>query len=233
MTRRRAPRHALERGFSLIEVMVAMLVLVVVMFSLTYVLINSLADTAYARQRAQATNLANQTVEELRSLPWQTIEAGMNQPEGAYTDDPTYSSDSNITTGGRCFEGSSLLVAATGGLATIAGADVCTLTSSNETWQDPSCLSQTVTAPVPPATSLLSPAPISPHQACYAIGSVDYAVSVYITGPTGQTYPGSADALTATIVVTWSRPVRGGLSDHVVTTTELSSCLKGAAQCDG
>ena len=65
--RRKTQRAA---GFSLVEVMMAMLVLVMIVFSLTYILVNSLADTAYARQRSEASVLANQAIEEIRSLPW-------------------------------------------------------------------------------------------------------------------------------------------------------------------
>lgn len=218
-------RDGVETGFSLVEVMIAMLVLVTVMFSLTYVLVNSLADTAYARQRSQATNLANQIIEQVRALPWSTIEQGMSAT------DILTSGDANVT--GNCFEGSPLDLS-TGILgAGAVGSQSCTAGTS--AWQDPSCLSQAVSSlpapPQPPVSSGMVPAPISPHQACYQVGTLAYAVDVYITGTSGSVYPASSLPLTATVVVTWAHALRHGLSDHVVTTTELSNCTKGNAQC--
>jgi prepilin-type N-terminal cleavage/methylation domain-containing protein len=212
-----------EHGFTLIEVVMAMLVLVTVAFSLTFVLVSSLADTAYARQRSEATNLANETIEEVRALPWTTIEQGMNPVSSP---DPTFTQDPNIT-GGDCFEGIPI------DIGSIVGTQAC----SSVGWQDPTCLTQTITATPPVAQAISSPAPISPHQACYRVGVSNYAVDVYITGTTNGTTPTSYLAgttttpLTATVVVSWAHPFRNGLSDHVVTTTELTSCTKGDAQC--
>lgn len=212
MGARRLSGDQFEKGFSLIEVMVATLVLVIVMFSVTYVMVNSLADTAYARQRSQATNLANQTIEEVRALPWSTIEQGMSATD--------LLGDTNIV--GNCFEGNPLDV------ASVVGTQAC----STSNWQDPACLSQSIGASPPAASALVSPAPISPHQACYKVGTLVYAVDVYVTGTSNTSYlTGSSLPLTATVVVTWSHALRNGLSDHVVTTTELSNCIKGNAQC--
>jgi type II secretory pathway pseudopilin PulG len=199
--------------------MIAMLILVMVVFSLTYILVNSLADTAYARQRSEATVLANQAIEEIRSLPWSTIEKGMN-PSPLLAPDTTIATDTNIV--GNCFEGSPL------DIDYLVGTQACTTNA----WRDPTCLTRTGLQPPPSASSLTSPQPISPHEACYLVGTKVYGVDVYITGLSGTSYlAGSNQALTATVVVTWARPFRNGLSDHVVTTTELSNCLKGGSPC--
>ncbi len=211
-----------EQGFTLIEVVMAMLVLVTVAFSLTFVLVSSLADTAYARQRSAATYLANETIEEVKALPWMTIEQGMNPS----SNDPTFTQDSNIL-GGDCFEGSPI------DIASVVGTQAC----ASVAWQDPVCLTQVVITAPPVAMAITSPEPISPHQACYRVGTSNYAVDVYITGTTNGTTPTSyllgttTTPLTATVVVSWAHPFRSGLSDHVVTTTELTSCTKGDAQC--
>jgi Tfp pilus assembly protein PilV len=207
----------------LIEVVMAMLVLVTVIFSLTFVLVSSLADTAYARQRSEATNLANETIEEVRAMPWTTIEQGMNP---ATNPDATFTQDANII-GGDCFEGNPIDLASTVGIQTCASV----------AWQDPSCLSQTITTSPPIAQAITAPAPISPHQTCYRVGTSNYAVDLYITGTTNGTTPTSylggttTTPLIATVVVSWAHPFRPGLSDHVVTTTDLTSCIKGDAQC--
>ena len=80
---------------------------------------------------------------------------------------------------------------------------------------------------MPTATSLTSPQPLSPHQACYQVGTITYGVDVYLSGASGSAAP----PLTATVVVSWSRPIRGGLASQVVTTTELSSCLSVVSKC--
>jgi Tfp pilus assembly protein PilV len=221
----RQGRASDDQGFSLIEVVMASVVLMIAVFSLTDVLINSMVQTAYARQKSQATNLANQTMEEVRALPWTTIELGMN-PTG--NSDPTFttSADPNITPSGTgyCFEGSPIDVAS-------VDAGSCSLTSTS--WQDPPCLAQAATTPPPAAGAIVNSAPgnwppISPHQACYLVGSFTYAVDVYITGSTGVSYAGgNTQPLTATVVVTWRHPYVQGVPDDVVTTTVLTPCVKG------
>lgn len=241
-------RSGEEDGFSLLEVMIAMLVLMTAIFSLTYVLVNSLADTAYARQRVAATNLANQTLEDVRALPWSVIEGGMSSTE--LTANETYCSlsqtscDPNLAaitvtvngvpSAGYCFEGYPLDVGLASG-STISGSSTACANSgstASTAWSDPYCLNESLSqlSSPPSATTLASPAPIYPHQACYKVGSLKYAVDVYLTGVAGATYPGS-QPLTATVVVTWGKAFRHKLSDHVVSTTVLSPCLKGGAQC--
>jgi hypothetical protein len=221
LARRRSGIAPDERGLSLIEVVMASVILMIAVFSLTDVLINSMVQTAYSRQQSEATNLANQTMEEVRALPWATMQAGMN-PGTPTPPDATFSStvDPNISSAyggiGYCFEGSPIDV------ASIVTGSSCPLATS---WQDPTCLAQAATLPPPGAGSIGSPAPISPHQACYLVGSFSYAVDVYITGTTGESSPPST--LTATVVVTWRHPYVHGVADDVVTSTVLTPCIKG------
>jgi hypothetical protein len=184
-----------------------MLIMAIVMFSLSMVLINSLVDTAYNRQRNQAVSLANQTIEELRALGWPTIRQGM-----AATD---LTGDGNVVNG--CFEDQAL------DFAGIVGPQSACLP---QRWVDPSCLSGAGVA-LPTAAALVSPAPLDPHQQCYNVNGHTYGIDVYLTGGTGAAVP----PLTATVVVSWAHPVRNGLSDHIVTTTEISSCLTDGINC--
>lgn len=205
-----------QAGFSLIELVIAMAIMTIVMTSLAYVIVNSAVDAAYNRQRSEAISLANQAVEEVRALPWATVLQGMS------TSDPYFSSDSNIYSSGGaspvyCFEDQPLDV---GG--TIGAQSSCQPLA----WSDPSCLSGAASG-LPSVSSLSPPAPLVPHAACYSVGGRVYGVEVYLTGASGST----AAPLTLTVVVSWARPVRGGLADHVVTTTELSSCQQVGATC--
>ena len=62
-----------EGGFTLIEVIVAMVITVMVMTSLSYVVISSLKTIQQAKQRETATALATQELERLRALPYDTV----------------------------------------------------------------------------------------------------------------------------------------------------------------
>jgi Tfp pilus assembly protein PilV len=218
------PRKS-EEGFTLIELVIATLVLIIAVLSLTTVLVNSLTDSTYARQRLAASNLANQTVEEIRALPWADIDLGMS------SSDISGSGDANIS--GNCFEGQPLDV---GG--TVTGS-ACALGST--TFTKASCLSASPLSSPPSASSLGTTqvgsvtyyAPIDPHQACYQVGTYKFGVDVYITGATGESYTSGTNTvpLTATVVVSWAQPLRGGLSTYILTTTELSDCLKGNSLC--
>ena len=172
----------------------------IVMTSLTFILVNSLTDVAYSRQRTTALTLANQAIEEVRALPAQTIEHGM-----LGSSDPTWSQDPNIA--GGCFEQKPL---------DVNGAQTAS-TCGSTAWADPGCPG--VTNGAPSASSLQSPAPLSPHLACYAVDGRTYGVAVYLTGNP------KALPMTLWAVVWWIHPVRGQLEDHVVTSLSLSDCL--------
>jgi Tfp pilus assembly protein PilV len=195
-----------DAGFSFVDIVMAILVMTIVMTSLTYVMYNSLSDVAYSRQRSAALSLANQAIEEVRSLQAGTIKNGMSG-----TSDPTWSQDPNVTS--SCFEGQRLDVNG-GNPATSCGAT---------TWTNPTCPSVASTAPS--AANLSSPAPLSPHLACYTVDGRTYGVAVYLTGDPNVL------PLTVWAVVWWPKPVRGGLESHVVTSTSLSDCLVVGTTC--
>ena len=182
-----------------------LLVMTIVMTSLTYVLVGSLSDVAYSRQRTTALTLANQAIEEVRALPAHTVQQGMT---GAV--DPTWSADPNLA--GNCFENQPL---------DVNGSDANSSCGPTN-WVNPACPS--VTDGAPTASSLQSPAPLSPHLACYSVDGRPYGVAVYLTGNP------AALPLTLWAVVWWVHPVRGR-PDHVVTSLSLSDCLIVGETC--
>jgi len=206
MVSEKGARSADDGGFTVIDVVMAMLVMTVVMTSLSYVMYTSLSDVAYSRQRSTALSLANQAIEEVRSLPASTIEVGMNS-----TGDPTWSQDPNLT--GNCFEQQPLDVNGTKAATTCGGSS----------WTTPSCT--TVANSPPSASSLQSPAPLSPHLACYTVGGKTFGVAVYLTGDP------KALPLSVWAVVWWLHSAHAGLQDHVVSSTSISSCLVVGATC--
>ena len=74
----RAPQRD-ERGFTLIEVMVSLMITAVVMTAMAALVISSLQTIAQARQRQVATGLATEALERLRALPYDSV----TQPDGS------------------------------------------------------------------------------------------------------------------------------------------------------
>jgi len=66
-------RSRVDEGFSLIEVIVAMVIIAAVMATLAGIVVSSLTTITQARQRQTATALATQAIERLRALPYDTI----------------------------------------------------------------------------------------------------------------------------------------------------------------
>jgi prepilin-type N-terminal cleavage/methylation domain-containing protein len=82
-------RLAAEGGFTLIELMVAIGIILVALLAMAYVATIGFSDIALARQRQSANGLANEAVEQVRALPFDTLKAGLaNNDVGA---------DANIT----------------------------------------------------------------------------------------------------------------------------------------
>ena len=76
--RRRLQRRAAgESGFSLIELVLASGIMALVMASLAYVGTVAFTDAAVARNRQTASNLANQALEQVRALPYDTVALGL------------------------------------------------------------------------------------------------------------------------------------------------------------
>lgn len=83
-----------DQGFTLAEVLVAMFVVSFTLLGLVVVQIKALESVGLARQRQQATALANRTMEQLRSLPYDTVTAGLNSAD--VTGDPNIQSVAGV-----------------------------------------------------------------------------------------------------------------------------------------
>ncbi|MFI2752064.1 prepilin-type N-terminal cleavage/methylation domain-containing protein [Cellulomonas sp. P22] len=83
-----------DDGFSLIELIVAMMVITGVLLVLMAVQTSALVTTAQSRQRTQATAVSNQIMEELRALPWLVLNKGLHPNFAAAA-----GGDANISSG--------------------------------------------------------------------------------------------------------------------------------------
>jgi len=112
-----------EEGFTIIEMLVAMMVLAIVMTSLMYVMASSLKQVAFAKQRQTAAALVDKTMEQARALPYSMIQLGLDDH------DVTSSSDSNISVSGSTYTytptGETIVHGNQNGNASCPGATVC------------------------------------------------------------------------------------------------------------
>ena len=91
MERQRRALASHDAGFTLVELIVAMMIIATVLLLLMIVQTSALVTTSQARQRQQATAVANQTLEELRALPWSVLGNGLNLTYASSGVDPNIS----------------------------------------------------------------------------------------------------------------------------------------------
>ncbi len=70
-----------DGGFTLVEMMTAMFIIMVVLLALVGVYTSSVRTLGLAKQRQQATSLANRAMEQLRALPYDTVAAGLRSSD--------------------------------------------------------------------------------------------------------------------------------------------------------
>src|SRR3990172_1440385 len=91
----RAARLRREEGFTIVELMVAMLILFIAIITTAYTATLGFKYAALARQRQAANSQATQAMEEIRALAFATVSAGLS------------TSDVTATSGGDSFISSS------------------------------------------------------------------------------------------------------------------------------
>ena len=81
-------RLAPEGGFTLVELMVALGVILLALLAMAYTATIGFSDIALARQRQGATGLANQTIEQIRALPFDVLKKGLSNADLGSGSDP-------------------------------------------------------------------------------------------------------------------------------------------------
>ena len=196
-------RQSAEEGFTLIELIVTMAVISGVLLGLLAVQTSALSTVTLSRERQQATDLANRTMEQLRALPYDLVAAGLLDTDAMPAADP------NITLigGVRHFQ------------------------PPGATVPEPLVTHAVAGCPVPapdPIPAICPPVPLFPHVQAGAltkIGKVQFTVRSYVTLVNGA--PNNGYWLT--VDVSWSSAPSGGRTKRVRSRTQAYSptgCLK-------
>jgi prepilin-type N-terminal cleavage/methylation domain-containing protein len=91
-----------EGGFTLIELMAALGIILVAMVALAYTATIGFTDIGFARQRQSANELADQSMEQIRALPFTTLAKGLDNTDLANSILPGPNFDPNIVKNGPC-----------------------------------------------------------------------------------------------------------------------------------
>jgi prepilin-type N-terminal cleavage/methylation domain-containing protein len=105
LVRRLRRRLRPESGFTLIELMIAVGVILTVLLALAYTATIGFQNIALARQRQSATGLANQTMEQMRALPFDVIKKGLSNGDLSTLSDPSITTSGCGTPPVYCYGG--------------------------------------------------------------------------------------------------------------------------------
>ena len=197
-----------DDGFTLVELLVTMAVISTVLLGLLGVQISALSTVTLSRERQQATDLANRTMEQLRALPYDTVAAGL------LATDASPAVDANIKLVGGVLRYQPAHKPAIDEILVTRTASNCPSTT-------------TVTAADCP------PLPLYPHVqtgAAAKIGKVQFQLASYVT-LVSTTPADTSQGYWLTVDVTWSSAQTGGRTTRVSTRSQAfspSGCLSTA-----
>jgi type II secretory pathway pseudopilin PulG len=179
--------HGDQDGFTIVELLIASMVIFVALTSFAYVETDAMVDVALGRQRQVANSLDATAMEQVRALPFATVAAGL------VTSD--VGGDTNVHS--------------------------CTVGSTSYTY----CYGG---EPIPNGTpSPNPPVPLYPHKSTTTLNSTPYTVSTYVTNYNGTTSP---NVLRVTVIASWTKALRGGVSSQVSVQSLVYSPPSGCLQ---
>jgi prepilin-type N-terminal cleavage/methylation domain-containing protein len=92
-----------DQGFTLVELVVAMMIMAVILFLLIGIQIQAATTIKDAKMRQQATALANESLEQMRAIPWLVLKRGMYSNFDAVSGNDPYVTGSTLTVAGQTF----------------------------------------------------------------------------------------------------------------------------------
>ncbi len=237
----RAKRARGADGFSIVEVMVALVVVMLAAVTLALVMTNAVTAVSLGQQSQAASNLAASVAAEAEALPWATLEEGLSGTDpNLVTDEKSGGNVGQATGSGTyyCYEGQPLFVSGAGNLMAATSAPQCPTSgqgSSGWTWYNPSWSTGSCYQGLAAELAAVSPAdvPLSSHAICVTENSTKYSVIVYPTVAQGSSYPPTE--IQVSVVVTWSAGSSPGTGLTRVTNTVLiTQCrVSGTPPTDG
>src|SRR5438067_9581461 len=198
--RRARARLTDERGFVLIEAMIALGVVFATSMLMAYTATAAFNPTAAARERQAATGLADQALEEARALPFDTLKKGFDNTDLASTTDSNIVANCGGVSGTYCYGGEKI---------------------------PHGCITYSATAcpSVPQGTT--GSLPLVPHKRTVTVRGISYTVATYVTYYLNDT---TNNAFRITSIVTWTSPEIHRTSNVQVQTIDASplGCLSTA-----
>ncbi|MEX0651553.1 MAG: hypothetical protein WD186_05940, partial [Actinomycetota bacterium] len=202
LARRLRSRLQGERGFTIVETMVALTIMFGMLVSLSYLVTVSLGHQRVSRIRQTGNGLANQIMEQTRGLPYASIQSGMLATD--------LSGDSNIDT--SCSGGPKLYACTATGASTPGTAEPIV-----------SSAGLTTAVPLVPHRSSTSP------NADVTVDGVAYSWKTYVSQappiPATATRPEAPSPYRVTVEVSWA--ATGGVAAYV----RLQSLFWSPAGC--
>jgi type II secretory pathway pseudopilin PulG len=200
-----------DGGFTLIEVMVAAGILFVTLTALAYVALIGFSNIALARERQSANGLANQTMEQMRALPFNTLKNGLSNTDLTFA-----------TTAGDAWYDANIKKNACG-----SGTTYCF--NGEEIPRGTIALPPTCTADLPAACKHTGigtgNVPLIPHRQRIVVGPNTYTVLSYVTYYNNVK---TSNTFRLTVFVSWSTSAQQGVAHQVETqsiTYSATGCL--------
>jgi type II secretory pathway pseudopilin PulG len=213
-------------GFTLVEVMVAIMIMMLAIALLGVVLIGAFAAVSGSRQSQQATNLADAVIAQDEALPWTTISDGLISTDTTFTGDEGTGKDIAQGTSGYCFEGLSMVV---------GGAVPTGCTGTSTTWYNLPLLSSCATSVAPSTTFPVTASSYLTHETCVQMNGTNFEIGVFPTEVNGTT---PSTEVQITVAVSWGSLKTSSItgSDTHVTDSAIITCgttdgLSNGASC--
>jgi type II secretory pathway pseudopilin PulG len=213
-------------GFTLVEVMVAMMIIMLAFAVLGVVLTGAFTAVSVSRQSQQATNLADSVIAQDEALPWTTLSNGLLSTDTTFAGDEGSSKNIIQGTNGYCFEGLSLVV---------GGTVPTSCTGISATWHALPVLSSCAASVAPSTSFPVTGSSYLAHETCVQMNGTDFEIGVFPIQVSGTT---PAMEVQVTVAVSWGGGTTSSTtgSDTHVSESAIITCgttdgLSNGASC--